>query len=169
MNFINKIGKYNKFDELHEFIINLVNDNLNIVNEYNQLAIQYATDSTWTNCMGHDKGTREIDFCKTLPNLLNTPIDDFLNNVPYKLYRSRIFVAPPKGQCYSVHKDPTKKLHLPISTNPKSYFLSYEPDEIRHKNMAADGTMYIIDTRRTHTFFNDGKTLRIHLVGSLIL
>lgn len=169
MNFINKIGKYNKFYEIHEFIVNLVNDNLDIIEEHEQLAIQYATDPSWTNCMGHEKGARETDFCKTLPNLLNTPIDDFLNNIPYKLCRSRIFIAPPKGQCYSIHKDPTKKLHLPISTNPKSYFLSYEPDEICHKNMTADGTMYIVDTTRTHSFCNYGDSLRIHVAGSLIL
>ena len=79
---ISKIGKYDKFDEIYEFIINLVNDNLNIINEHNQLAIQYATDPSWTNCMGHkagqgkffDKGVKETDFCKTLPQLLNTPI-----------------------------------------------------------------------------------------------
>ena len=88
---ISKIGKYDKFDEIYEFIINLVNDNLNIINEHNQLAIQYATNPSWTNCMGHkagqgkffDKGVKETDFCKTLPQLLNTPIDDFLNNDVY--------------------------------------------------------------------------------------
>ena len=174
---ISKIGKYDKFDEIYEFIINLVNDNLNIINEHNQLAIQYATDPSWTNCMGHkagqgkffDKGVKETEFCKTLPQLLNTPIDDFLNNAPHTLYRSRIFVAPPKGECYSHHKDPVKRLHLPIITNPESYFLSYEPDEIRHENMIADGTMYFVDTTITHSFCNYGDSQRIHVVGSLNL
>ena len=78
----------------------------------------------------------------------------------YKGYRARIMIMPPK-QCYSIHADPTARLHIPITTNDQCWMIWPEQSNcVRlHTGMA-----YWVDTRKNHTFINGSTVSRIHLV-----
>ena len=64
--------------------------------------------------------------------------------------------------CYSIHRDFTPRLHLPIVTNQDCYFLSESPLKMFH--LPADGTTTFIDTRSNHTFLNTSEHSRLHIV-----
>lgn len=166
--FITKIGKYEKFDLLHDYVLELVKEYNHVIKEHNQLAIQWADNPTWDNCMGWQNGKIEEAFYKIMPELAGSPIDEFIQSLPYPVYRSRIFITRPKGQAYTVHRDRTERIHLPIHTNNGCYFMQYKSQEdtqpIKHPTMSSDGSMYLVDTTKYHTFFNDGREDRIHIV-----
>ena len=80
------------------------------------------------------------------------------------LYRTRVLRLKP-SQCYSYHRDPTKRIHIPLITNIKS-FLIIDKEAI---HLPADGNHYLIDTIQKHTAINASpehlKEDRIHIVG----
>lgn len=81
--------------------------------------------------------------------------------VDLKMYRTRLMKLMPKT-CYSLHADPTKRIHVPLITNEKC--LMVVDNEAFH--IPADGNYYIIDTTKKHTAINGDFNLeRIHLVG----
>ena len=165
--FIENIGLYDKFQDVYDYTIELINNNKDIVENYNQLAIQWADEPTWENCQGKEKAYRETEFSKIMPQLIGSPIEEFINSLPIKTFRSRIFVVRPDGNGYSVHKDPSPRLHLPLYTNKECYFLTAEsPEGELHKepHMIADGSIYTVDTTGYHTFCNNGDDWRIHIV-----
>jgi hypothetical protein len=75
-------------------------------------------------------------------------------------YRTRIMLMPPR-QCYSIHADPSKRIHIPIITNNQCWMVwptsnaCYQLEATR---------CYITDTTRPHTFINGGLEDRIHLI-----
>ncbi len=77
-----------------------------------------------------------------------------------KMYRSRLMNMPPK-YCYSYHKDPTQRMHIPLITNENCFFV-IEDEVIR---LPANGNHYLIDTRKKHTFVNASFEKRLHIVG----
>lgn len=77
-----------------------------------------------------------------------------------KMYRSRLMNMPPK-YCYSYHKDPTPRMHIPLITNENCFFVVN--DEVIR--LPADGNHYLIDTRKIHTFVNASFENRLHIVG----
>ena len=114
--------------------------------------------------------------CGMLKNLTFKEKDftSFLFDIPYTnsiisdlgLYRTRVLRLMP-GRCYSYHHDPTKRIHIPIITNTKSFLLINK--EAIH--LPADGNHYLIDTTQKHTAINASPEHlnedRIHIVGSL--
>ena len=165
--FIRKIGNYEKFQEVKDYTLALIEENEDAIRKYSQLAIQWADEPTWNNCQGIEKGLREHEFYKLMPQLKDSPIEEFLNHLSIKTFRSRIFVVHPEGNGYHVHYDPSPRLHLPIYTNDECYFLSTDsPDGELHREpkLNADGSMYTVDTTRYHTFCNNGNEKRIHIV-----
>tara|TARA_Y100001970_G_C14157677_1_gene816562 strand:+ start:67 stop:645 length:579 start_codon:yes stop_codon:yes gene_type:complete len=81
----------------------------------------------------------------------------------WKIGRFRFLMKPPRS-CLSWHRDPEKRLHIPIITNPGCRMVI--EDESFH--MPADGSLYITDNTKYHNFFNGGEVDRIHLVGTLL-
>ena len=79
------------------------------------------------------------------------------------LYRTRVLRLKP-GRCYSYHHDPTKRIHIPLVTNEKSFVIIDK--EVLH--LPADGNHYLVDTTQDHTALNaHRKKDRVHIVGSL--
>ena len=76
------------------------------------------------------------------------------------MYRSRLMRMKPKT-CYSYHWDPTKRMHIPLITNEDNFFVI--DDEI--SRYPADGSYYLIDTTKKHTFVNASFENRLHIVG----
>lgn len=105
-----------------------------------------------------------------LENLNHTEKDFnlFAYDLPYTnsiltwlgMYRSRLMKMKPKT-CYSYHWDPTKRMHIPIITNENNFFVI--DDEV--SRYPADGSYYLIDTTKKHTFVNASFENRLHIVG----
>jgi len=76
------------------------------------------------------------------------------------MYRSRLMRMKPKT-CYSYHWDPTKRMHIPLITNEDNFFVI--DDEV--SRYPADGSYYLVDTTKKHTFVNASFDSRIHIVA----
>jgi hypothetical protein len=75
-------------------------------------------------------------------------------------YRTRIMLMPPR-QCYSIHADPSKRIHIPIITNNQCWMVW--PNNSACHQLTIERA-YITDTTQPHTFINGGLEDRIHLV-----
>lgn len=75
--------------------------------------------------------------------------------------RTRILKLKPRA-CYSVHRDPTPRIHIPIVTNEQCWMVwPYRATSINLK----EGRAYWTNTTEAHTFLNGHDTLeRIHIV-----
>mgnify|MGYP006241490137 FL=1 len=106
----------------------------------------------------HDAGKLETDLTHKIFNIpyVNSIIDE------YQLYRTKFFKMKPY-QCYSYHRDQTKRLHIPIITNDKC-FLVVDDEVVR---TPVEGNFYVIDTTKIHTAVNASFKDRIHLIGCL--
>ena len=112
--------------------------------------------------------------CGKLKNLTfeEKAFTSFLFDIPYTnsiisnlgLYRTRVLRLSP-GQCLSYHRDPTKRIHIPLITNIKAFLIIDK--EVIH--LPADGNHYLIDTIQKHTAINASpehlREDRIHIVG----
>jgi len=107
----------------------------------------------------------EGDYTEICPDFKSTYIEEVYNNIlkNYKLGRVRLLLKPPRS-CLSWHRDPERRLHIPIITNLGARMVI--EDESFH--MPADGRVYITDNRKYHNFFNGGEQNRVHLVAVLL-
>ena len=95
---------------------------------------------------------------------------DFIYELPYtngiikelNMFRTRLMVLCPKT-CYFYHSDATKRLHIPLITDPDCFFVI--EDEVYR--FPADGTWTIVDTNKTHTAINASRINRYHIVGCI--
>ena len=87
---------------------------------------------------------------------------EYVNFILKKLNMTitRDMKIPPKT-CYYYHQDPSKRVHIPLITNEKCFFVV--ADEVIR--LPADGNYYVIDTTKLHTFVNASFEDRIHIVG----
>ena len=100
----------------------------------------------------------ETDFAHPLWKLSYT--NTILNELG--MHRSRVMRMSPKT-CYSYHQDPSPRLHIPLITNDKCFFVV--DDEVIY--LPANGNTYVIDTTKKHTFVNASFEERIHIVGCI--
>jgi hypothetical protein len=84
-------------------------------------------------------------------------IDKFKEIVSFNSVTYR-FVMP--NTCYNWHTDTGKLcLHIPLITNPGCWFVY----ERRSFSMPADGSVYLVNNSKPHTFTNAGDKPRLHL------
>lgn len=75
-------------------------------------------------------------------------------------YNSITYRSTQPNTAYNWHTDTGKICyHIPLITNPGSWFVY----EHRSFYMPADGSVYIVNNSRPHTFVNAGNEPRIHL------
>jgi len=123
---------------------------------------QVSLQTNDVNIKDHLVGTgrpikmKEFDFIHPLFDL--TYINELMKEM--KLYRTRIMRMPPKS-CYSLHKDFSLRLHIPLVTNEKC-FLVIDNEVIRYP---ADGNFYILNAKKEHTAVNASLKERIHLIA----
>ena len=86
----------------------------------------------------------------------------YINSIMKELnmYRTRVLILKPKV-CYSIHRDPSKRIHIPVITNEKCWHIINK--EVRY--LPADGNYYEVDTTQEHTALNGSWEDRIHIVG----
>ena len=79
----------------------------------------------------------------------------------HNLVRTRVMRMKRKT-CYYYHSDSTKRLHIPVVTNPHCFLLVDE----KMIHLPATGEAYVVDTTKMHTALNASKEDRIHIVGA---
>ncbi len=161
---IKKIGHYDRFEQLKEQVLDLCKT----VMKHNHISLQYdqlTNDTSWLNAYGEDKTRRERFFNQLQPQLKGTEIDSMFECLGFNMSRTRIFALSPNTVGYTVHRDTTARIHIPIVTDESARFYSYEPFEQISDFMPADGSIYYVDTTRHHTFKNLSNITRIHIVG----
>lgn len=123
-----------------------------------QAGVQYKEDEDmWTSAVGKSKGI-ENSYNILNPLFKDTIFEQIILN--YNLTRTRLMWVGPFA-CYSMHKDTSRRVHVPIVTNPNCYFLfkNFIPQHL------SIGQVYLIDTRKDHTFINCSEFPRLHLIG----
>lgn len=146
------------FGSLKSEVIHLIR---NYRNDSDQIMLQSEdNNSDWSSGSGSLRllNKDERIFCNLNTELRGTLIETIVNK--YNAYRSRIMFVPPR-KCYSIHADPSYRIHIPIETNIMSYMV-WPLDSIVYKFEL--GNVYWTDTKKMHTFFNGGTSERIHLV-----
>jgi hypothetical protein len=96
------------------------------------------------------------------PALKNSEIEKWLNSFEFPVFRARLMKVLPR-QCYSIHKDPYPRIHLPVKTNESCLMIFPSISQIVH--FPAEGKSFWVDTRIDHTFINCSMEERIHLVA----
>ena len=108
---------------------------------------------------------KESQYTELCPEFKDTYIEEVYNLVKkhFKIGRMRFLMKPPRT-CLSWHRDPEKRLHIPIITNKGNIMVI---DDIAF-HMPSDGAAYITDNTKYHNFFNGSECERVHLVSTLL-
>jgi hypothetical protein len=127
-----------------------------------QAGLQYASEESnlWAAGTGKAFGP-EHQYKNLNPLLRGTVFEDIINE--YKLVRTR-FMWVNGMSCYSLHRDFSPRIHVPIITNPECYFVLKQGSEGLIEHLQA-GKVYWTDTRMQHTFMNCSMKPRLHLIG----
>lgn len=154
------IEKVQNFDKLVEEINQLVNS---VGFSNNQIILQGLDQGKdeWSLGTGSIEELDEQDEKKY--QYINTSIENSeISKIikKYRAYRSRIMIMNSR-KCYSVHKDPTPRIHIPLITNDQCWMIwPTEPFCVKLK----PGFVYWTNTTKEHTFINGGLEDRIHIV-----
>lgn len=127
-------------------------------NKGRQAGLQFKeVEDPWSSAVGVSKGA-ELAYTNLNPFFKNTIFEEIINK--YNLLRTRLMWISPMS-CYSMHKDTTPRIHLPLITNPECYFV-FKQGIVEHLKA---GKVYQTNTLEDHTFINCSNQSRLHLVG----
>ena len=168
-NIIDQIKQWSKDDNnLYDFnaiCINQIPNDPNSINGGNIRGLYWTyPKEDWKEEQRLDP-VNEKNYTEICKAFEGTYVEELYNKIKnrWKVGRLRFLMKPPRS-CLSWHRDPEKRLHIPIITNPGCRMVI--EDESFH--MPADGSVYITDNTKYHNFFNGGETDRLHLVATLI-
>jgi hypothetical protein len=161
VNLIKKIKIYPQFEQLKKQVVELQESvGLKIIS----LQYQDINDTSWGNAEGYKYGPVEHKFTNLQPSLVGTDIDKLFQEIGMPMFRTRIMKIDPYSS-YIAHMDPTPRIHIPIITNDNCRFFYPKEENTLGDFMAADGSVYWVDTRKYHTFINNSPYPRIHIVA----
>ena len=116
------------------------------------------------DCVGWLPGqVRERDFRVINEEFRGTAIEDLLGKLPFEFGRTRLMRMPKKSSL-SIHWDTSLRYHYAIVTNPACYLVFMDGDIGHFRHVPADGYLYEMDARLTHTAINASREPRYHLV-----
>lgn len=125
-----------------------------------QVGLQYKdNEDPWSSAVGKSQGD-ELTYTDLNPFFKNTIFEELI--IKYNFKRTRLMWVGPYA-CYSMHKDATPRVHIPLITNQDCYFV-FKNGEM--KNFLKDAVWWV-DTTKTHTFMNCSEYPRLHLVGAV--
>jgi hypothetical protein len=115
----------------------------------------------------------ERDFTEFNPHLVGLYIHHVYLTLcdRFRIGRSRIMKLP-SIRGYTMHRDTTKRIHVPIITGPDCLFIealsgrSGLYSAVCH-HIPADGGAYMVDTTRRHSAHNGSWHDRVHLLFAL--
>jgi hypothetical protein len=123
-----------------------------------QTGLQYKdSEDPWLSAVGKSQGD-ELTYTDLNPFFKNTVFAEIITKYNFK--RTRLMWVGPYA-CYSMHKDETPRIHIPLITNPECYFLFRSGQLTNLKT----GYAWWVDTTKPHTFINCSDQHRLHLVG----
>lgn len=133
------------------------------LNKGKQTSVQYMEgEDPFLSSIGKlKKNCHENYYNKLNPLFKNTVFENIIND--YKLVRSRLMWVYGKT-CYSIHKDPSKRIHIPIVTNKNCLFIFPEIPKLIHLPI---GKAYSVDTTKQHSFCNFSEEPRLHFLGCI--
>jgi hypothetical protein len=148
------------FETLSAEVFNLINK---VQFDKNQIMCQSRVEDSnnWTSGIGRIEELEEKEeqkYNQINSNLKGTYIEKLI--LQHSAYRARIMIMQPR-QCYSIHADPSKRIHIPIITNDQCWMVWPKSNACYQLETKR---CYITDTTRPHTFINGGLEPRIHLV-----
>jgi len=128
-----------------------------------QTGVQYADgEDPFLSAVGKlQPGRIETDYNVINPLFQNTIFEDVIKK--YKLYRSRLMWSSGKS-CYSIHKDKSPRLHIPLITNPDCMFIFPNNPQLIH---LPAGNIYAVNTLENHSFCNFSDSSRLHFMGCI--
>ena len=107
----------------------------------------------------------EEKYTEICPEFKGSYVEEVYNTIRSHFHIGRIrFLMKPPRTCLSWHRDPEKRLHIPIITNKGNIMVI--DNEAFH--MPSDGAGYITDNTKYHNFFNGSEVDRVHLVATII-
>jgi len=123
-----------------------------------QVGLQFKDlEDPWASAVGTSKGN-ELTYTNLNSIFKDTVFEEVINK--YNLIRTRLMWVSPMT-CYSMHKDSTPRIHIPMITNPECYFV-FKAGIIQHMPV---GSVYWTNTVNLHTFMNCSDKPRLHLIG----
>ena len=125
-----------------------------------QTGLQFkGLEDPWVSAVGRSKG-QELTYTNLNPFFKDTIFEEIISK--YDLIKTRLMWVSPMT-CYSMHRDMTPRVHIPMITNPDCYFI-FKQNIVQHMPL---GSVYWTDTTQLHTFMNCSNTSRLHLVGAV--
>ncbi len=106
---------------------------------------------------------READYSVVNEEFRGGAIEELLRKLPFRHGRVRLMRLAPKS-CLSIHKDSTRRYHYAVRTSPDCYLVEMNATSGIFHHIPADGRLYEMDARRTHTAINAGREGRVHIV-----
>ena len=149
------------FPKLAEEIMELISK---VQFKDNQISCQGLTadQDDWHSSVGSLKkldDQNEENYIHINKSLQGTVIESVITR--FGGYRARIMSMGPR-KCYSVHADPTPRIHVPIITNDQCWITWPYDNYSQH---LVEGRAFWTDTTKQHSAYNGHEMLeRIHLV-----
>ncbi len=109
------------------------------------------------------EGVKERDFRIINSEFRGTAIEELLGKLPFEYGRTRL-MRMPKKSCLSIHWDASLRYHYALVTNPACYLVFMDGGTGHFRHVPADGYLYEMDARLTHTAINASREARFHLV-----
>jgi hypothetical protein len=125
-----------------------------------QAGLQHKVDEDeWASAVGRSSGNEFESFILN-PFFKDTIFEDII--LKYKLFKTRLMWLSPYA-CYSMHRDESPRIHIPLITNSHCYFIfkKFFPTHLELNNV------YWTDTTHPHSFMNCSELPRLHLVGAV--
>ncbi len=127
-----------------------------------QTGIQFRLgEDPWTSAVGRNNGRPDHQYNQLNPAFAGTMIEGLISQ--YQMFRTRLMWLSPMS-CYSMHRDSSPRIHIPIVTNPGCYFAFLE----NPPHYMPPGYAYKVDTTAYHTAMNCSEEPRLHLVGCIL-
>ena len=92
------------------------------------------------------------------------PLHDHIGWLPEGLREGDFTVINPEFRGTAIHWDTSLRYHYAVVTNPACYLVHLDGEQGRFHHIPADGHLYEMDARLTHTAINVSRHARIHLV-----
>lgn len=174
MNLVTKLDYSFDFKEFKNLCLRFIVENKDIFYKHHldgvskQVSVQHSAEPKLNKVIdgigntSNYKNYSIFNYNTTNSYFKNTIVEKIIKD--YNLHRTRLLQLNYK-ECYSVHKDYEKRIHIPIKTNPKSFMVFPEDNQVFHLQ---EGNVYLVDTTHYHTFLNGGKEERIHFMGGYV-
>ena len=159
-----KTDDKSKFD-FNAICVNRIPDDENSITGGNVRGLYWTYPDSTNHEEQRLKPIKESQYTELCPEFKDTYVEEVYNLVKkhFKIGRMRFLMKRPRS-CLSWHRDPEKRLHIPIITNLGNKMVI---EDIAF-HMPADGAAYITDNTKYHNFFNGSECERVHLVSTLL-